>query len=83
MMLFFGGEIKTAIPESRVFKMMLVGKELTVFYNSGDISWIDDNTTVPQLGDITVRYDTEELAVQNFRDYFAACEKKKGAFYFG
>lgn len=83
MMIFFGDESKVAIPSSRIYKVLLSGNKITVYYDGGDISWLNENVAVPQILDATIYYESAELATKNFRDYYAACDLKKGAFYFG
>jgi len=82
MMVFFGAKMKVAIPESRIYKIVLNENSITMYYDGGDIININDYISAPAIEDITFKFDTEELALETFRSYYEACEKGKNAFYF-
>lgn len=83
MIVFFGDSTKVAIPDNRIYKVVLSGNKITVYYDGGDITWLTESVAVPQILNAVIYFDSEELATKNFRDYYTACDLKKGAFYFG
>lgn len=78
---FISGKI--AIPKERIYQVRQVGCKIEIFYDSGDITWLNETQFCKQISSETVKFDSEELAVENFRSYYNACIKGSGAFYFG
>lgn len=85
MIVFFGDKVKFAVPESRIFNIIQSGNIVKISYSSGEITWLGDSgdSVAPKIENYLVKYESEELAIKNFRDYYVACETRKGAFYFG
>lgn len=83
MFIFVGKKMKIAIPESKILHIIYDEKTIDIFYDTGEICSDDGVTTYSKIEVFNVKFDSEELALQNFRDFYEACESGKNAFYFG
>lgn len=83
MFIFFGNEMKVAIPDSKIFKIVLFDTKITIFYDNGDYFQDENNAYNTKVESFSIKFDSYELALQNFRDFYAACESGKNSFYFG
>lgn len=83
MMVFFGEDRKIAISNSRIYQVVQYKTTIEIFYDSGEISFLENETVVPKIDSVKISFEEEELAIDNFRAYYKACEMNRGAFYFG
>lgn len=83
MMLFCGEGIKRVIPENRVFDIFQYGNQISIHYDNGEYVQMEDGTYVKKISTATVHYPDDDDATAVMREYFKACEKRKGAFFFG
>lgn len=67
MLLFFGGDVEYILPESRIIDIVKCDAVISVDYDGGEIS---------------LHYDSPEIASKVIKEFFAACKSGKGAFYF-
>lgn len=81
MFIFAGDFIKSAIPENRIFRLQLVGKEIVIEYDGGEII-TEDSGIFPKVETIILKYENEEKATEKMRGFYVACLEKKGAYSF-
>lgn len=72
MLLFMGNESKLAIPLQRVYYISQTQNKISIVFDNGES---------PDAK--TINFDNEEFASESMRNFYMACEKNKGAFYFG
>lgn len=82
-MFIFIGSAKV-IPENRLYKITMQGKNIYIEYDSGEIVYpnADSEQWMPKIEMATVRYPDEESALWEMRKFYLACEKKAGVFCF-
>lgn len=84
MFVFFGSDMRVAIPATKISHIVQHDNRIDIFFNSGEYVWADDveNTAFPKLETFSLKYETKEIAEDVMRSFYVACEQNKGAFYF-
>lgn len=84
MFIFAGYYVKTVIPSNRIYDIKLIGKNITINYDNGELSFLDDScaAVAPKIASLTLTYDKEEAAVEVMRKFYKACSEKAGVFKF-
>lgn len=72
-----------SIPFARVYQISQRGKIISISYQGGEFTWLDEEKFVPKINHEDIHFDTEELANIQMRAFYKACETNKGAFFFG
>lgn len=85
MFIFAGETTKIAIPENKIFNIRLIGNYIAINYNGGEITYLSDSDSdsiAPKIETVRIAYDSDEIATDVMRSFYAACVNKEGAFYF-
>ncbi len=84
MMIFCNCSIGVvAIPQERIYKTTQASNQITISYDGGEMTWLDEERYVRKISYEKVVFETEELATANMQDFYRACRDGKSVFYFG
>lgn len=84
MFLFIGREKKVVVPSEKICRITLSGKKITLYYDSGECTFLDSTgaSVAPKIDSVVSNYETEEIASDVLRSFYVACRNNEGAFYF-
>lgn len=83
MVIFFGQAMKVAVSLDKLSHIIQQGNRIQIFFYSGYTTIGPYDATVPKMECKSIHYETDKLAETVMRNFYTACEKGKGAYYFG
>lgn len=77
--------IRIIIPLNRVYEIKASGKTITIDYDGGEITYLDNegSAVAPKVETIRINFETEDELDKIMRQFYKACNNKAGAFFFG
>lgn len=84
MTIFFNNSKGTvAIPYGRIYEISQHGNIISISYDGGEMTWLDEEKFVKKISVDNIFFDNENFANNQMRGFYKACENNKGAFFFG
>lgn len=77
--------IRIIIPLNRVYEIKASGKTITIDYDGGEITYLDNegSAVAPKVETIKINFESEDELDKIMRQFYKACNNKAGAFFFG
>jgi len=77
--------IRIIIPLNRVYEIKASGKTITIDYDGGEITYLDNegSAVAPKVETIRINFENEDELDKIMRQFYKACNNKAGAFFFG
>ena len=73
----------SAIPYNRILEIIQNDDTIKISYDSKEYTWLDEEKFVPKTNSQNIKFDSVDLANEQMRSFYKACEQRKGAFFFG
>lgn len=77
--------IRIIIPLNHVYEIKASGKTITIDYDGGEITYLDNegSAVAPKVETIKINFESEDELDKIMRQFYKACNNKAGAFFFG